>query len=164
MEKAHPDVQHLFLQLFDAGRISDARGRLVNGRNAIFIMTTNLKPGGIEARFTAEFRNRLDSVIHFNPLNATLLTAIFDKLFKQVGQRFAEKGLQVELSPEFKEQFCADHASTEFGARPLQRAINDKIVGRVADRLLAGEITQAEEIEPGFVVRPLQGNKPPRIP
>jgi len=153
IEKAHPDVQHLFLQLFDAGRISDARGRLVDGCNAMFIMTTNLDAASIQAKFSAEFSNRLDCEVHFNPLTAELLVAIFDKLFEQAGRRFAGKGLQVELSPEFKAKFCARHASIEFGARPLERAINEEIVTPVADRLLAGEITHEIMISPGFVVR-----------
>lgn len=155
MEKAHTDVQHLFLQLFDAGRISDARGRLVDGRNAFFIMTTNLDQAGIERRFTTEFRNRLDDVIYFNPLTDEVLIAIFDKIFNQVEQRFAEKGIQVELSQEYKKRFCSEHKNPEFGARPLQRAINDRIIAAVADRLLTGEIGRTEIIEPGFVIRPL---------
>lgn len=156
IEKAHKDVQHLFLQLFDAGRITDARGRVVDGRNAIFIMTTNLgakealgfanEPPPYEARlqaaiekhFSSEFLNRVNRVIYFNPLTETLLLAIFDKFFAQAMRRFEAQGITVEVSEAFKRALCQKYTDAKRGARPLQRAIEDKIIAPLTDKLLIG--------------------------
>jgi len=158
MEKAHPDVQHLFLQLFDAGRITDSFGNLADGRNAIFIMTTNLgareaigfigqqKPyreklqAAIEERFSPEFVNRIDRIIYFEPLTSGLLESIFDKLFARAAKRFAAQQIQISVTPEFRSEFCKKQLDVTRGARPLQRAIDDELVGLLTDKILAGEI------------------------
>jgi ATP-dependent Clp protease ATP-binding subunit ClpA len=165
IEKAHPDVQHLFLQLFDAGRLTDARGNLADGRNAIFIMTTNLgakealgfigqqKPyrnrlhEAIVAHFTPEFLNRIDRIAYFNPLTPALLLEIFDKLFAPVAARFRAQGIEVEVAEPFKRKLCAQYADEKRGARPLTRGIEDEIVAPLTDKLLAGEL------KPGMKVR-----------
>lgn len=158
MEKAHPDVQHLFLQLFDAGRITDSFGNLADGRNTIFIMTTNLgareamgfigqqKPyreklqAAIEERFSPEFVNRIDRIIYFEPLTSDLLESIFDKLFAQMAKRFAAQQIQISVTPEYRSEFCKKHLDINRGARPLQRAIDDELVGLLTDKILTGEI------------------------
>lgn len=158
IEKAHPDVQHLFLQLFDAGRLTDARGNLADGRNAIFIMTTNLgakealgfigqqKPyrnrldEAIAAHFTPEFLNRIDRIAYFNPLTPDLLLDIFDKQFAPVAARFRALGIEVEVAEPFKRKLCAQYADEKRGARPLTRGIEDEIVAPLTDKLLVGEI------------------------
>jgi ATP-dependent Clp protease ATP-binding subunit ClpC len=165
MERAHPDVQHLFLQLFDAGRLTDARGNLVNGRNAIFAMTTNLGAkealgfadqrtsyreklqAAIEEHFTPEFLNRVDRVIYFEPLSKGALLKIFDKLFAQVQERLQTQNIQVEITEDFKQQLCERYTDTKRGARDLQRAIEDEIVVPLTDRLLAGKIKPGERIQ-----------------
>jgi ATP-dependent Clp protease ATP-binding subunit ClpC len=158
VEKAHKDVQHLFLQLFDAGRLTDARGNLADGRNAIFVMTTNLgakealgfigQPtpyqnrlqAAIEEHFTPEFLNRIDRIVYFEPLTDELLLEIFDKLFQPVAERFRAQGILVEVTEPFKRKLCQRYASKERGARPLERAIEDEIIAPLTDRLLEGEI------------------------
>jgi len=158
IEKAHDDVQHLFLQLFDAGRLTDARGNLADGRNAIFVMTTNLGAKealgfigqrqpyqqrlreAIEKHFSLEFLNRIDRIIYFEPLTSDLLLEIFDKLFKPVAERFRAQGILVEVTEPFKRALCQRHADEKRGARPLERAIEDEIVAPLTDKLLAGEI------------------------
>ena len=166
MEKAHADVQHLFLQLFDAGRLTDSHGRLADGRNAIFIMTTNLDEPGIQQRFTPEFRNRLDQIIPFKPLTAEMLLMIFDKLFARAAKRFEEQGIQIEIDADFKEAFCAAHTDTTQGARPLERAIADEIVGSLTDKLLAGEIKPGTKVVIGAKVsgKPQAKSPPPPPP
>ncbi|MBN1485700.1 MAG: AAA family ATPase [Chloroflexia bacterium] len=162
MEKAHPDVQQLFLQLFDAGRLTDARGHLADGRNAIFIMTTNLGAreaigfigqrqtyreklaAAIDQHFTLEFLNRIDRIIYFEPLSEALYLEIFDKLFAQVAQRFQEQGIVVEVAPEFKAQVCRRHTDPTWGARPLLRGIEDEIVAPLTDALLEGKIQRGQ--------------------
>lgn len=158
VEKAHVDVQHMFLQLFDAGRLTDARGNLADGRNAIFIMTTNLGAkkalgfigqqdsyreqldAAITEHFTPEFLNRINRIVYFEPLTVEVLLLIFDKLFAPVAQRFKEQGVVVEVHQEFKKYLCRRFADSTRGARPLERAIDDEIVAPLTDKLLAGEI------------------------
>jgi len=167
IEKAHDDVQHLFLQLFDAGRLTDARGNLADGRNAIFVMTTNLgakeamgfigKPvtfreklqTAIEKYFTPEFLNRIDRIVYFKPLTEKLLLEIFDKLFKPVAKRFLAQGIHVEVTEPFKQYLCQKYTSKERGARPLERAIEDEIVAPLTDKLLAGEIGRGMKVTVG---------------
>ncbi|MBN2548311.1 MAG: ATP-dependent Clp protease ATP-binding subunit [Anaerolineales bacterium] len=159
MEKAHPDVQNLFLQLFDAGRLTDSHGNLADGRNAIFIMTTNLgakvpmgfqRPqmanftqqikSAIESHFSPEFLNRLDRIIIFEPLSDDAMLAIFDKLFLDVQARLKSQGVEIEADEEFKRDLCRRNADHQRGARDLQRAIEDEIVAPLTDQLLAGEL------------------------
>lgn len=158
IEKAHPDVQHLFLQLFDAGRITDSHGNSAYGRNAIFIMTTNLgakeamgfiaknEPyqapfqAAIENYFTAEFLNRIDRIVYFSPLSDKTVLAIFDKLFMRIQERFKEQGITVEITESFKRDLCNRHTDKTRGARLLARAIEDEIVTPLTDKLLANEI------------------------
>lgn len=165
VEKAHEDVQHLFLQLFDAGRLTDARGNLADGRNAIFVMTTNLGAkqalgfvherktyqemlhAAIEEHFTLEFLNRVDRTVCFEPLSEETLLAIVDKLLARMVSRFEAQGIHVEVTSELKRDVCRRHSDARRGARDLQRAIEDEIVAPLSDRLLAGEI------EPGMRVK-----------
>ncbi|MBM4459634.1 MAG: ATP-dependent Clp protease ATP-binding subunit [Chloroflexi bacterium] len=158
IEKAHPDVQHLFLQLFDAGRLTDARGRLADGRNAIFVMTTNLGAReamgfitepvtyeqklqkAVEDHFSPEFRNRINRTVYFRPLTPELLAAIFDKLFARIAARFRDQGIAVTVEEAFKVEFCRAHADPRQGARPLEQAIEDEIVTPLADHIVQGKI------------------------
>lgn len=160
IERAHPDVQHLFLQLFDAGRITDSRGYVADGRNAIFIMTTNLGAkeamgltreketykaklqAAINDHFTPEFLNRVDRTIYFAPLSEGAILAIFDKLFARVQERFQAQGITVRVTEAFKRELCARTRYTDEtrGARPLARAIEDEIVVPLTEQLLAHEL------------------------
>ena len=158
IEKAHKDVQHLFLQLFDAGRLTDSRGHVADGRNAIFIMTTNLGAkeamgflsdqksyeeqlqAAIDQYFSAEFLNRVNRVVYFKPLTEKLLLAIFDKFLDQELQRFQVQGIEIEVAEPLKLALCEKYTDSKRGARPLQRAIEDEIIAPLTDKLLSGEI------------------------
>ncbi len=163
IEKAHPDVQHLFLQLFDYGRLTDSQGRLADGRNAIFIMTTNLGAkealrfadiaksyqekllAAIHDHFTMEFINRIDRIVYFNPLDEKALSAIFDRELLPFQQKLkAEKGIEIMVSPDLKQQFVQQIIQQELGTRPLRRFIEDKIIAPIVDKLLAGEIESGQ--------------------
>ena len=165
MEKAHPNVQHLFLQLFDSGRLTDAQGRLADGRRAIFIMTTNLGAkeamsflsagksyeekllAAIHNHFTPEFINRIDRIICFNPLDESALLAIFDREFGLVQARLQqEKGITLKLPDAVKAQLVQQVAQQQMGARPLRRLIEDQLIAPLVDRLLA------EDVAPGSAV------------
>lgn len=165
MEKAHPDVQHLFLQLFDSGRLTDAQGRLADGRRAIFIMTTNLGAkeamsfvtagksyeekllAAIHDYFTPEFINRIDRIICFTPLDQTALLAIFDREFGLIQRRLQqEKEITLKLPDEVKAQLVQQVAAQKLGARPLRRLIEDQILAPVVDQLLAADVAPGSAI------------------
>jgi len=165
MEKAHPDVQHLFLQLFDSGRLTDAQGRLADGRRAIFIMTTNLGAkeatgftderkryeekllAAIHDHFTQEFINRIDRIICFNPLDEAALLAIFDREFSLVqAHLYQEKGITLKLMAAAKAQMIKQVAQNKLGARPLRRLIEDQIIAPVVDKLLADAIRPGDQV------------------
>ena len=167
IEKAHKDVQHLFLQLFDAGRITDSRGHIADGRNAIFIMTTNLgakeamgliaepKPykeklqTAIDEHFSAEFLNRINRIVYFEPLTEELLLTIFDKFFSQAAERFLAQGIEIEITKSYKRAFCKKYTDIKRGARPLQRGIEDEIITPLTDKLISGEISPGMKITIG---------------
>jgi ATP-dependent Clp protease ATP-binding subunit ClpC len=171
MEKAHPDVQHLFLQLFDNGRLRDAQGRLADGRNALFVMTTNLGAkealgfvnvvssyqeklkAAIDEHFTLEFINRIDRIVYFDPLDEEALLAIFDREFTPFQARLHdEKGITVHVAEDVKGQIVRQVAVEMLGARPLRRMIEDRIIAPIIDKLLAGAY------EPGAQVTIRQGH------
>jgi ATP-dependent Clp protease ATP-binding subunit ClpC len=180
IEKAHRDVQHLFLQLFDNGRLTDSRGKVADGRNAIFIMTTNLGAkeaigfadtpityqqklqAAIEAHFTSEFVNRIDRVVYFNPLSEEILLEIFDKLLERVAARFREQKIEIVVPESLKRHLCGKYTNVSYGARFLERAIEDQIVAPLTDKLLMGEIkagmtvtlSEAAELEENDSVPP----------
>lgn len=158
IEKAHPDVQHLFLQIFDAGRLTDSRGRVADARNAIFILTTNLGASeaigfsdtsqtyneklqeAIDRHFTLEFLNRVDRTAYFTPLSMPTLLAIFDNLFSDVASRFAAQQIQVEVDDGFKQYLVQRYTDKKRGARFLQRGIDDEIIAPLTERMLAGKV------------------------
>ncbi|MCP4346264.1 MAG: AAA domain-containing protein [Desulfobacterales bacterium] len=165
IEKAHKDVQHIFLQVFDNGRITDARGRMADGRNAIFIMTTNLGAkealgfanalksyreklkASIDEHFTMEFINRIDRVVYFSMLDEDALVAIFDREFAIYQDRLrVEKGLEVTVTYEVKQQIVQHVARQLLGARPLRRLVEDQIVSPVVDKLLGGEYKSGDRV------------------
>jgi ATP-dependent Clp protease ATP-binding subunit ClpC len=164
IEKAHQDVPHLFLQLFDSGRLTDARGNRADGRNAIFIMTTNLGAkesmgfteqlttyqrklqAAIEEHFSPEFLNRIDRIVYFNPLTEAHLLAIFDKLFARVAERFREQGIEVVVPESLKRSLCRTYTDKSYGARYLERAIEDEIVAPLTDKFLVGEIKPGQRV------------------
>jgi ATP-dependent Clp protease ATP-binding subunit ClpA len=166
MEKAHEDVQHLFLQLFDSGHLTDSQGRLADGRNAIFIMTTNLGTkeasgfanaaksyqdklkAAIDKHFTLEFLNRIDRIVYFAPLHENALLAIFDRQFEPFQTRIREEtGVEVTVDPNIKRQIAEHLAKQVLGARPLRRLIEDYIVVPIVDKLITGKYKPGTRIK-----------------
>jgi ATP-dependent Clp protease ATP-binding subunit ClpA len=194
IEKAHEEVHNIFLQLFDEGRLTDAKGRTVNGREAIFIMTSNVgseiyaqaTPVGdqagflphekfspewlqekrmsidkaIRAKFKPEFLNRVDRVIHFNPLTKPDLERIFDLQFESVKQRFLDsRKVHLTITPAATEHVCAAGYDTLNGARPLARAIDRLIVEPLTDLILGGKIQANDKVSIDFDGSQLTFNK-----
>jgi ATP-dependent Clp protease ATP-binding subunit ClpC len=168
IEKAHPDVFNMLLQIMEEGRLTDSFGRQIDFRNGILIMTSNIgadliKGGGasfgfgkrdeqanydqmktmllkeIERYFRPEFINRLDDVIVFRPLNRGDLEAIVDYELKKVRKRLAERELQLELDEAAKDFLMKKGYNPDFGARPLRRAIEQYVEDALSEAILRGE-------------------------
>jgi ATP-dependent Clp protease ATP-binding subunit ClpB len=172
IEKAHPQVFNLFLQIFDEGRLTDSKGITVDFRNAIIIMTSNLGseiiqestdlPAGrqgnkktkakiwelLHRHFKPEFLNRLDAVITFNPLTARNILAISKQQLEQVCTRMRENNIELKITEDVALYFAEIGYDPIFGARPLRRAIEEKLVDEIAMRIIEGTIKPADTITP----------------
>jgi ATP-dependent Clp protease ATP-binding subunit ClpE len=135
IEKAHPEVQHLFLQLLDEGHLTDNHGRSVDFKHTIIIATTNAKEK-INHFFKPEFLNRFDDIIAFEPLGHRELHQIIDLLLSELKSSLKDQGVSLLISNDVKEFVLNKGFQIEFGARPLRRAISEHIENPIADFLL----------------------------
>ncbi len=167
IEKAHPDVYNILLQVMDYGKLSDHNGRQVDFRNTIIIMTSNAGAAdmakapigfGREARidedkeainrlFTPEFRNRLDAVIPFAHLSPEVVTHVVDKFIYKLESQLAERHVTIELSPQAREWLAAEGYDRANGARPLARLIAEKIKKPLADEVLFGKLARGGAVK-----------------
>ena len=168
IEKAHPDVFNVLLQVLDDGRITDSQGRTVDFKNTILIMTSNIgssylldgidengsiKPeaqtlvmNDLRAHFRPEFLNRLDETILFKPLTKSNITRIIDLLLKELNERLADRELSLELTDAAR-TFIADHGfDPVYGARPLKRYMQKHVETLAAKLILGGEISTGATI------------------
>ena len=149
IEKAHPDVMNIFLGVFDEGRITDNRGRLIDCSNAIFVLTSNIGAGEVDFRTAGpdelrtlaerfmrrELVNRISGVIGFQPLGGEQLAKILDQIIAEKSRLFAaEKGLNIEVDQLARNVLLDRGYSPDLGARPLERAVDEMIVQPLVDR------------------------------
>ncbi len=154
VEKAHPDVFDVLLQVLDEGRLTDGQGRTVDFRNTILILTSNLGSGGdeeqvmaaVRAKFKPEFINRLDDVLIFDALSAEELVEIVDIQLAQLQKRLAQRRLELQVSLPAKEWLGDRGFDPVYGARPLRRLIQQAIGDQLAKMLLAGEIHDGDVV------------------
>ena len=155
IEKAHPDVFNLLLQILDDGRITDSQGRTVDFKNTIIIMTSNLgidilldnNKDSIEKinnllhhTFKPEFLNRIDEIITFNPLTKDVCVKIIDKMLKELADRLEENKIQIEFTTSLKQYIINSSFSYEYGARPIKRFISKNIETLLASKIISEEI------------------------
>ena len=154
VEKAHPDVFDILLQVLDDGRLTDGQGRTVDFRNTVIILTSNLGAGGtreqmmdaVKATFKPEFVNRLDDVVIFQPLSDELLRGIVDIQLDDLTERLAARRLTLYVSDAAKEWLADRGYDPAYGARPLRRLIQQAIGDQLAKKLLAGEIRDGDTV------------------
>ncbi|WP_024795752.1 ATP-dependent chaperone ClpB [Tomitella biformata] len=154
VEKAHPDVFDILLQVLDDGRLTDGQGRTVDFRNTILILTSNLGAGGdkeqvmaaVKAKFKPEFINRLDDVVIFDPLSELQLESIVDIQLAQLATRLAARRLTLDVSQPAKAWLASRGYDPAYGARPLRRLIQQAIGDQLAKKLLAGEIRDGDPV------------------
>ena len=180
LEKAHPDVFNILLQLLDDGRLTDAHGRVTSFKNAIIIGTSNIGSKSISEKNTAigfssdkmttdysktrdlvlseskkffkpEFLNRLDDLIVFHHLTPEELRQIVDLMINNLNNRLEEKNLSIEVSNKAKDRLAKDGFSEIYGARPLKRLIEDQIENTISLKIISGELALGTKIVVDFV-------------
>jgi ATP-dependent Clp protease ATP-binding subunit ClpA len=167
IEKAHPDIFNILLQVMDHATLTDAQGRKADFRHVILIMTTNAgaqemaaaaigfgtatnaEKGAraLERLFSPEFRNRLDAVVHFASLGAEAVERVVDKFMTELEGQLAQRRVQVELSPAARRWLAERGYDTTFGARPMTRLIQDKVKRVLADEMLFGRLKDGGKVE-----------------
>ena len=160
IEKAHPDLFNILLQVMDNGTLTDSNGKKVDFRNVILVMTTNAgaadaqkesigfnaakktdeADAAVERLFTPEFRNRLDAVIPFEPLSSDTIGRVVEKFVLQLEAQLIDRGVTFELTPEATAWLSERGYDSRFGARPLARVIQEHIKKPLADQILFGEL------------------------
>mgnify|MGYP004455855865 FL=1 len=168
VEKAHPDVFNILLQVLDDGRITDSQGRTVDFKNTILILTSNLgspyildgiTPEGeisdeakakvdalLKQSFRPEFLNRLDEIVYYKPLGKAEISGIVDLMIKSLGKRLADKQLSIELTPEAKNYIIENGYDPVYGARPLKRFIQRKVETLIARAIIGDELSPGQTI------------------
>lgn len=154
VEKAHPDVFDVLLQVLDEGRLTDGQGRTVDFRNTVIILTSNLGAGGtkdetmeaVKRAFKPEFINRLDDVVMFEPLSEELLRGIVDIQLRGLTERLEARRLTLQVSDSAKSWLADRGYDPAYGARPLRRTIQQAIGDKLAKKLLAGEIADGDTV------------------
>ena len=148
IEKAHSDVFNVLLQVMDDGRLTDGQGRTVDFKNAVLIMTSNIPGGraGVEAEFRPEFINRLDDIVEFAPLSRDELGEIVDLQVARLIGRVSERGVTVELTDAARELLGNMGYDPTYGARPLKRVIQKRLVDPLALGLLKGDYAAGDPI------------------
>ena len=167
IEKAHPDVFNILLQVLDDGKLTDAQGNTVNFENTIIIMTSNAGSnlnnnsigfgnqklmnsdkilGALKDLFRPEFLNRVDEVIVFNPLTETELLQIVDLLLAKTQEALKNKEIYLSLNDDAKKYIAEKGTDLKYGARPLRRAIQKLVEDELAEMLLRGEVTSGQTI------------------
>ncbi|MAC35392.1 MAG: ATP-dependent chaperone ClpB [Haliea sp.] len=166
VEKAHPDVFNILLQVLEDGRLTDGQGRTVDFRNTVIVMTSNLGSdviqemageenysamksavmGIVGRHFRPEFINRIDETVVFHPLAASQIRGIAEIQLQSLKKRLAERDLQIEISDAFMERLAEVGYDPVYGARPLKRAIQQELENPLAQRILSGEFVAGDTI------------------
>ena len=148
IEKAHPDVFNTLLQVMDDGRLTDGQGRTVSFTNVVLIMTSNIPGGraGIEQAFKPEFINRLDDIVEFQALTREQIGEIVDMQIAKVAERLSERGVTIELTEAARELIGNLGYDPTYGARPLKRVIQKRLVDKLALALLEGEFAEGDTV------------------
>ena len=180
IEKAHPDVYNILLQVMDHGKLTDANGREADFRNVILVMTTNAgaqessrrsigfseqdnSTDAMEAlrkKFAPEFRNRLDAIINFKALEFAVILRVVDKFILELEEQLTLRNVSINVSPKAREWLAEEGFDPKMGARPMKRVIQEQIKRPLADDLLFGDLAKGGKVK---VKPPLKGGKGLRL-
>ena len=163
IEKAHPEVLNLLLQILDDGRVTDSNGRTVDFKNTIIIMTSNLGSEhvledrmdlvmqDVKETFRPEFINRIDEIVIFNALSKDAINKILDKIIGEIEFRLKDLDLHIELTEAAREQFVEEGYDVHFGARPLKRLVGRTLEVDLSKLLIEGEIGEHDVVVINYV-------------
>jgi ATP-dependent Clp protease ATP-binding subunit ClpB len=164
IEKAHPEVFNILLQVLDDGRLTDGQGRTVDFRNTVLIMTSNVRSEeALREVFSPEFLNRIDEIVVFEPLTREHLGEIVELQLERLRARLAERGVQLDLTEAAKEHLAEAGWDPTYGARPLKRAIQRLVENPLALRLLEGEFEEGDTVRADLADGELVFAKAPAI-
>ncbi len=166
IEKAHPDVFNILLQVLDDGRLTDGQGRTVDFTNTVLIMTSNL-PGDPLTLFKPEFVNRIDDIVRFRSLTTEDLSRIVEIQLQGLRERLAARRIDLVVTPEAEQALARDGFDPAFGARPLKRVIQREVGDALAVKLLEGSVTDGSTVtvdvdESGAIALTTSLTPPPR--
>ena len=146
IEKAHPDVFNTLLQVLDDGRLTDNKGRVVNFKNTIIIMTSNASREMLKKTFRPEFLNRIDDIITFKPLTKEQIGQVVELQMNRVKKMLAPQGFELRWTPAAIQYLAEVGYDPEFGARPVKRAIQDYVLNDLSKKILAEEVSREKPI------------------
>lgn len=146
IEKAHPDVFNTLLQVLDDGRLTDNKGRVVNFKNTIIIMTSNASREMLHKTFRPEFLNRIDDIITFKPLTQEQIAEVVELQMKRVKKMLEPQGFELLWTPAAIQYLAKVGYDPEFGARPVKRAIQDYVLNDLSKKILAEEVSREKPI------------------
>ena len=146
IEKAHPDVFNTLLQVLDDGRLTDNKGRVVNFKNTIIIMTSNASRDMLRKTFRPEFLNRIDDIITFKPLTKEQIAQVVELQMNRVKKMLAPQGFELRWTPAAIQYLAEVGYDPEFGARPVKRAIQDYVLNDLSKKILAEEVSREKPI------------------
>ena len=146
IEKAHPDVFNILLQVLDDGRLTDNKGRTANFKNTIIIMTSNATREQLRATMRPEFLNRIDEIITFTPLTKEQIADVVRLQMKKVTDMLEPQGIRLECTPQAINYLAEEGYDPDFGARPVKRAIQQFVLNDLSKKLLADEVDRTKPI------------------
>ena len=146
IEKAHPDVFNILLQVLDDGRLTDNKGRTANFKNTIIIMTSNATREQLRMTMRPEFLNRIDEIITFQPLTREQIADVVRLQIRKVQEMLEPQGFKLEVTPQAIDYLAQEGYDPEFGARPVKRAIQQLVLNDLSKKLLAGEVSHEKPI------------------
>ena len=146
IEKAHPDVFNILLQVLDDGRLTDNKGRTADFKNTILIMTSNLREEELKSRMRPEFLNRIDEVISFSQLTQKDILEILRLQEAQLARKLEEKGVRIVFTDRFDDYMSGKGYDPDYGARPIKRLLQRELVNQLATGILNGEVRKDSDI------------------
>ena len=140
IEKAHPDVFNVLLQVLDDGRLTDNKGRVVNFKNTLIIMTSNLTEEQLRANVRPEFINRIDEIIHFGELSEEDIKAVVELQVGRVHKMLEEQGIDLRVTDDAIRYIAKEGYDPQFGARPVKRALQRLVLNELSKQIIGGKV------------------------
>ena len=146
IEKAHPDVFNILLQVLDDGRLTDNKGRLVDFKNTIIIMTSNVPENDLKAHFRPEFLNRIDDIIVFKQLTENQIVEVVSMQFEKVKEMLKNNGIDINMTPNAMKHVAHVSYDPQYGARPVKRMMQRELLNELSKMVIADKVNKERPI------------------